>query len=592
VSYNITLSSSMRSNLLSLRNIATQMSKTQNILSTGKKINNAIDNATSYYQARSLTHRAADLNSLLDSMSQGIQTIKAAVEGLESGIKVLEQLDAFVDKTIVENASNRVIYGDEVRKDISKYATVVSSANELINAINSNAETICVFGTIDLGEVNETININKNQKIVGVEYFGYNDSDVDKFSSIKATSSSNISLFQTNNVDCVFSDLTIEYSNNSEVCGENSAIMAIGGNLEINSMNVKFESIDKKTVFGRACVMGKKSAVINTSGVNYLEAKGSYGYGYRVSNSTLNMNGFDNITTNGSTGRGVVSVGGNVVVNNQVSIDCTKSTIDGFFYGTTQFSETSQVSIIDKNAKIKYLVMSGVVTFDKGAKFAFGTKEADLKYYEINQATNNSSTKISDFVIADYVMETNNFELMNDPDVNSIKDNINDELTLIDKPYSYQYQKFINTYNEIISDSSYQGVNLLDGNDLMITFNEDYSHKYIIDGVNAKSDKIGFSAKEWIYMTDVEATSKDIKEVVNNLRKMASELGNKLSIIQTRQRFTDTLVDVLEVGADKLVLADMNEVSAEYLTLQTRQQLAVNSLSLASQSASSILGLF
>ena len=135
MSYNITLSSSMRSNLLSLRNIATQMSKTQNILSTGKKVNNAIDNASSYYQARLLTHRAADLNSLLDSMSQGIQTIKAAVEGLESGIKVLEQLDAFIDKTIVENEDNRVIYGNEVRKDISKYATVVSSANELINVL-------------------------------------------------------------------------------------------------------------------------------------------------------------------------------------------------------------------------------------------------------------------------------------------------------------------------------------------------------------------------------------------------------------------------------------------------------------------------
>ena len=40
------------------------------------------------------------------------------------------------------------------------------------------------------------------------------------------------------------------------------------------------------------------------------------------------------------------------------------------------------------------------------------------------------------------------------------------------------------------------------------------------------------------------------------------------------------------------LLADMNEASAEYLMLQTRQQLAVNSLSLASKSASSILSLF
>ena len=74
----VTLTSSMRSNLLSLKNIATQMNKTQNILATGKKVNSAIDNASNFYQARSLTNRANDLNALLDSMSQGIQTIQTA----------------------------------------------------------------------------------------------------------------------------------------------------------------------------------------------------------------------------------------------------------------------------------------------------------------------------------------------------------------------------------------------------------------------------------------------------------------------------------------------------------------------------------
>ena len=79
---------------------------------------------------------------------------------------------------------------------------------------------------------------------------------------------------------------------------------------------------------------------------------------------------------------------------------------------------------------------------------------------------------------------------------------------------------------------------------------------------------------------------------MGNLRSLATDLGNKYQVIQTRQSFTDALCDVLETGADDLVLADMNEASAEYLMLQTRQQLATNSLSLASQSASSILSLF
>ena len=64
----ITLTASMRSNLSSLKVIQKQMDTTQERLSTGKKVNSAIDNASSYYQSRSLTNRAADLDSLLDSM--------------------------------------------------------------------------------------------------------------------------------------------------------------------------------------------------------------------------------------------------------------------------------------------------------------------------------------------------------------------------------------------------------------------------------------------------------------------------------------------------------------------------------------------
>ena len=85
----ITLSSSMRNNLLSLRNISTQMDNTQLILASGKKVNSALDNPSSYYQAQSLTNRASDLSTLLDGMSQGIQVIKAANEGVESSLQLL-----------------------------------------------------------------------------------------------------------------------------------------------------------------------------------------------------------------------------------------------------------------------------------------------------------------------------------------------------------------------------------------------------------------------------------------------------------------------------------------------------------------------
>ena len=90
----------------------------------------------------------------------------------------------------------------------------------------------------------------------------------------------------------------------------------------------------------------------------------------------------------------------------------------------------------------------------------------------------------------------------------------------------------------------------------------------------------------------IDEALNDIATVNSYLRSYATELGNNFTIIETRQNFTDALIDVLETGSDNLVLADMNEESANYLALQTRQQLAINSLSLASQSAQSVLSLF
>ena len=96
----ISLSASMRSTLLNLQNISKKVSLTQNILSTGKKVNSALDNPSSFYTASSLTYRAGDLNALLDSMEQAIQTIQAASTSLEAGASFLEQATAAAAQTL------------------------------------------------------------------------------------------------------------------------------------------------------------------------------------------------------------------------------------------------------------------------------------------------------------------------------------------------------------------------------------------------------------------------------------------------------------------------------------------------------------
>ena len=93
----ISLTASMRSNLLSLQNTQSLMDMTQERLSTGKKVNSAIDNPSSYYTAASLSNRASDLSGLLDSMGQGIQTIQAADEGIEAITSFAQQAKALAN---------------------------------------------------------------------------------------------------------------------------------------------------------------------------------------------------------------------------------------------------------------------------------------------------------------------------------------------------------------------------------------------------------------------------------------------------------------------------------------------------------------
>ena len=100
------------------------------------------------------------------------------------------------------------------------------------------------------------------------------------------------------------------------------------------------------------------------------------------------------------------------------------------------------------------------------------------------------------------------------------------------------------------------------------------------------------ATSDWQKDADLEISLEQVENAINSLRTMASEFGTNYSVIQGREDFTDNIINVLEEGADKLTLADMNEESANMLALQTRQQLAINSLSLASQASQSVLKLF
>ena len=374
----ISLTASMRSNLLSLQQTQDLMDMTQERLSTGKKVNSAIDNPSSYYTAQSLTNRASDLNALLDSMGQGIQTIQAANEGIEAITDFVQQ------------------------------------AKALANTARDNAT---VKGTTSSG----TYTAADDTKNITVKIEGVADQDI---------------------------KVTLEDTDSLEQAATKIATALNDG----------------------------------TDGVKDAE-----------------------------------------------------DTVIGGFTATVE------------NGQIKISNSKGIVA--------------------------NVSGTISGI--------TFNGEIGNSTRTTSMK----------------QYNEILDQIDQLAKDSGYKGVNLLQGNSLKVVFNEDRSSYLTINGTFADTSDEGLKisrAEDWTNPDNeaIDASISELENAITSLRNMASEFGNNYSIVENRENFTESLINVLEEGSDKLTLADMNEESANMLALRTRQQLAINSLSLASQAAQSVLSLF
>ena len=374
----ISLTASMRSNLLSLQQTQDLMDMTQERLSTGKKVNSAIDNPSSYYTAQSLTNRASDLNALLDSMGQGIQTIQAANEGIEAITDFVQQ------------------------------------AKALANTARDNAT---VKGTTSSG----TYTAADDTKNITVKIEGVADQDI---------------------------EVTLEDTDSLEQAATKIATALNDG----------------------------------TDGVKDAE-----------------------------------------------------DTVIGGFTATVE------------NGQIKISNSKGIVANDSG------TISGITFNGEIGNSTRTTSMK--------------------------------------------QYNEILDQIDQLAKDSGYKGVNLLQGNSLKVVFNEDRSSYLTINGTFADTSDEGLKisrAEDWTNPDNeaIDASISELENAITSLRNMASEFGNNYSIVENRENFTESLINVLEEGSDKLTLADMNEESANMLALQTRQQLAINSLSLASQAAQSVLSLF
>ena len=158
-----------------------------------------------------------------------------------------------------------------------------------------------------------------------------------------------------------------------------------------------------------------------------------------------------------------------------------------------------------------------------------------------------------------------------------------------------QFDDILKQIDQTIQDSSYGGINLLQGQDLKVTFNETGTSSINVASVNYTANGelgIANSTNKFISNDDVDVASANLKRASDKIAAQSAVFAANQTVIQNRSTFTKNLVDTLNAGSDGLTAADQNQESANLLALNTQQQLAQSTLSLASQANAAITRLF
>lgn len=639
----IALTSSMRSNLLSLKNTQDLLDKTQDRLSTGYKVNSAMDNPSSYFTAQSLNSRADDLSTLLDSIGQAISTLEVADEGITTLQEFVEQA-----KSIANSARDTA---NVASKAVSENVTFNSATakTDLLTDMVANAAAGDNF-TIRLGDATTmegTANVSADQTLeqIGIDEDGVIEMIVgDKTYEFTFTAAAfgitDATVDETTGVTKQFFGIgtTLEDFMSEVVYTVGRKVL----NAEVKEGKLTFNTLDNSSLVIRSTA-GFDSGKTATAATIATATTAKFAKGNNTNNTSVTGASID-ITVNGQVqkvdisefidpGTGALKAGtdegatslkavvekinstlgseGIVAKVNGTTLEIynsnntgtkptvavTNGTLSG---GDDAEAITANAAVTEGAAKIS-TNFNKVFGFDEGYTV---TITEGMTVEQFRQAVDGLEGISADFDSKGHMVisgeQGDDMVLADSGDGNFIRSLLGGNVVSATNgsneraKYAEQFDGVLDQIDQLVQDTSYKGINLLNGDDLTVVFNESRTSTLELKGVTFNSTGLGFTASEaeWKDNANIDKSLDQITKATSLLRAQASEFGQNLSTVQIREDFTENMINNLQTGADKLTLADMNEEAANMLALQTRQQLGVNSLSMASQAAQSVLQLF
>ena len=653
----ITLSKAVRSNLLNLQSTASLLSKSQERLSSGLRVNSALDNPTNFFTAQGLNSRANDLSQLSDAVSNAVQTVAAADKGISAITKLVESAQATARQALQTAATvSTGTAADAGTVSAGGFTTLnvsgAGSAAQNASVVGTSAITPIVVAGAQNAELTGsgaitpiTLNAATNAEATATSAYSPVDASGGGFSFEINGQAVTLSATGGTNSDGIYTLSDMVQTINTQV-GVSAGVVAAddgNGNLQITSTGTAgaADAVTIDTFAGTgfdATDLGFAGATVSTNG------SAAQSLTFQVNNQTVTLGAGTHTGTDIATAiTNQVGVSAGVsasYANNALTVTSTGTagasdavTIGTFSSGNaSQLGLAAQASVTDNGSNLVAadsvsfsLAVDGAspttITIDAAAVTAYNTANnaslsasalsaqnvADIINHQsgpnvasvVSGALTFTSTTTgtgSSIAITGYSASATagSTGIANNSDTGSASSTTSG--------VNPKRAELVNTYNDLLGqidalakDASFNGVNLLNGDDLSVLFNEDGSSSLQIDGVTNTSTGLGLTAlgtTAFDTNTSINSTLDDLKASIDTLRSQSAKFGSNLSVVETRQDFTKQMISVLQTGAANLTLADTNEEAANVLALQTRQQLSSTALSLASQADQNVLRLF
>lgn len=622
----VTLSKAVRSNLLHLQNTAKMMDRTQERLATGLKVNSALDNPTNFFTSSALKARAKDLDLLMDAISMGVQTLQAADKGIASISKLVEAAQATARQALQTSPTvQQPVRTSGTVTSVNLAALTISDAVEAQPATTATIDlsTFTAAAAIPASEASGSVDLGADGTD-GALANGFDHESTISFSDGTTT----YTFFLHNNdaanapggstvaLDIAGMDIdTVLAAIQAEVAGNGDAFDDF--TIAMNGNNVEFSMgtnlTDSLTIGGDA-----PAAVAMADTYDPVDASDATTGTFTINGHSITIDAGDDLADvlsaletasqasadetafSVSEENGVITI--EAVGTNSLVIAGDATALDGI--GLTAGTETptpastsqagtitingieieiepgdDQAAIVSKlqdaaddsegSSQFTVTVSGGFVTIEgvSGNSVNIGGAAAPLQALGLT-AGNHMGTSTGGMV-----------EVPNPKRAEMV----------------VQYNELLQQISDMTKDASFNGVNLINGDELEVLFNEDGTSRLVIEGVTfdalnlnlLEQGPTGFDEN-----ADIEAVLANLKDAMGTLRTQASRFGANLTVVEARQNFTKEMINTLESGAANLTLADSNEEAANMLALQTRQQLSQTALSLASQADQAVLRLF